>query len=86
MDPIEIRVHPMAAAYMTTLSNCIEAAEPMVRAGYNYWDCKDAIRAAAVEALNLNCIPGHTVDAFMCIVQTAFKILSKKERGSTNEM
>ena len=86
MDDVEIRVNPMAAAYMLTLANCIEAAAPMVRAGYSYYECKDAIRSAAVEALDLNGIPGHTIEAFMCIVQTAFKILSKRKRGQTNEM
>lgn len=86
MADTEIRVHPMAAAYMTTLASCIDAATPMVRAGLNYIECKDAIYAAAVEALELSGVPGHTVEAFMFIVQTAFKILSKKKRGPANEM
>lgn len=80
MDDIEIRVHPMAVSYMTTLANCIEAATPMVRAGLSYWECKDAIRASAIEALELNGMPYHSIEAFMYIVQTAFKILSKKKR------
>lgn len=82
MDDAEIRVHPMAAAYMSTLANCIEAATPMVRAGLHYYECKDAIRAAAVEALEANGMPDNSIDAFMYIVQSAFKILSKKKRGN----
>ena len=81
MDDVEIRVHPFAAAYMTILRNCIEAAAPMVRAGLSYWECKDAIRSAAIETLELNGMSNHSIDAFMFVVQTAFKILSKKKRG-----
>lgn len=69
MDDAEIRVHPMVAAYMTTLAYCIDAATPMVRAGLHYYECKDAIRAAAVEALEANGMPGNSIDAFMYIVQ-----------------
>lgn len=81
MESVEIRVHPAAAAYMTTLASCIEAAVPLVSAGFSYSECENAIRTAALEALELNGVPGHTIGAFMCIVQTAFEILSKKKRG-----
>lgn len=86
MDDAEIRVHPMAAAYMATLANCIEAAAPMVRAGLSYWECKDVIRAATIEALELNGMTDHSIEALMSIAQTAFKILSKKKRGLIDEM
>lgn len=86
MDDDEIRVHPMAASYMLTLGYCIEAATPMVHAGLHYYECKDAIRAAAIEAFERTNTPERYIDVFMVIVQSAFKILSKKKRGSANEV
>lgn len=86
MDDVEIRVHPMAAAYMTTLSNCIEAATPMVRLGLSYSECESAIRTAAIELFEMTGMPDRCVDMFMSVARTAFKILEKKKRGSTNDM
>ena len=86
MDDIEVRVHPKGIVLIQTLAECIEAAAPMVQAGYSYSECKDAIRTAALETFELKGMPSDGIEAFMFIVQTAFKILLKKKRGSANEM
>lgn len=86
MDDVEIRVHIKAIAFIKTLAECIEAATPMVQAGYGYSECKDAIRTATIETFELKGIPTDGIEAFMFIVQMAFKILSKKKRGLANEV
>ena len=86
MDDTEIRVHPLAASYMKTLTYCINAAVPMVRMGLSYADCEDAIRNAAIETFELFDMPDWYINIFMSISKTAFKILSKKKRGSANEV
>lgn len=80
MEIVEIRVHPMAALYITTLENCIEAAAPMVREGYGYSECENAVRAAAIETFERDGTPVEYFETFMAIARTAFKIL-EKNRG-----